>query len=183
MGLTGFLAVTGIAFAIGRPVVKAMGDDSAFASAFYVPLTEEVLKALPAVLILVFAARRQRTRPSAIEMALLGAVLGAGFALYEDTQYHRGGFNFAAMPIASLVQPDRGRRQLAGSTSPTSAPGTSSTRRSSCSAWRSGALPPPVPVGEVRDSADVRRRAASNTARRTTRGSSRSARATQRCSM
>ena len=68
MGLTGFLAVTGIAFAIGRPVVEALGDDSVFASAFYVPFTEEVLKALPAVLILVLAARQLRTRPSALEL-------------------------------------------------------------------------------------------------------------------
>jgi RsiW-degrading membrane proteinase PrsW (M82 family) len=105
MGLTGFLAVTGIAFAIGRPVIEKLGDDSVFASAFYVPFTEEVLKALPAVLILVLAARQMRTRPSALELALLGAVLGAGFALYEDTQYHRGGFSFTAMPIASLVNP------------------------------------------------------------------------------
>jgi RsiW-degrading membrane proteinase PrsW (M82 family) len=105
MGLTGFLAVTGIAFAVDRPVVQALGDNSAFATAFYVPLTEELLKALPALLILIFAARRHQTRPSAIEMALVGAVIGAGFALYEDTQYHRGGFNFGAMPLLSLFNP------------------------------------------------------------------------------
>jgi RsiW-degrading membrane proteinase PrsW (M82 family) len=105
MALTGFLAVSGLAFTVGRPVVKAMGENSAFATAFYVPFTEEVLKALPALLILIFAARRKTARPSAVEMALVGAVLGSGFAAYEDTQFHRGGFHFGAMPIVSIVNP------------------------------------------------------------------------------
>jgi hypothetical protein len=105
MGLTGFLAVTGLAFAAGRPVVQAMGETNTFATVFYVPFTEEVLKALPALVILIFAMRRRNARPSAVEMALVGAVLGSGFALYEDTQFHRGGFNFGAMPIASIINP------------------------------------------------------------------------------
>ncbi len=105
MGLTGFLAVSGIAFAIGRPVVQHFGETSTFATVIYVPLTEELLKALPALLILIFAARRSATRPSAVEMALVGAVIGSGFALYEDTQFHRGGFDFTAMPIISFLNP------------------------------------------------------------------------------
>jgi PrsW family intramembrane metalloprotease len=105
MGLTAFLAVTGLAYTVGHPVVKSLGSDNTFATVIYVPFTEEVLKALPALLILIFAARRQAARPSAVEMALVGAVLGTGFALYEDAQFHRGGFNFSAMPILSIINP------------------------------------------------------------------------------
>jgi hypothetical protein len=105
MGLTAFLAVTGLAYTVGRPVVKSLGSANTFATVIYVPFTEEVLKALPALLILIFAARRQAARPSAVEMALVGAVLGTGFALYEDAQFHRGGFNFSAMPILSIINP------------------------------------------------------------------------------
>jgi RsiW-degrading membrane proteinase PrsW (M82 family) len=105
MGLTGFLAVSGLAFAILRPVVKSLGSQSVFASVIFAPLVEEVLKALPALLTLIIAARRQQARPSALEMALLGAVIGSGYALYEDIQYHRGGFHFAAMPIIGIVNP------------------------------------------------------------------------------
>ena len=105
MGLTGFLAISGLAYAVGRPVVQALGENSTFATVIYVPFTEEVLKALPALLILIFAVRRSQTRPSAVEMALVGAVIGSGFALYEDAQFHRGGFNFAAMPIISIINP------------------------------------------------------------------------------
>jgi hypothetical protein len=105
MGLTGFLAISGLAYAVGRPVVTAMGETSTFATVIYVPFTEEVLKALPALLILIFAARRSATRPSAVEMALVGAIIGSGFALYEDAQFHRGGFDFAAMPIISIINP------------------------------------------------------------------------------
>jgi RsiW-degrading membrane proteinase PrsW (M82 family) len=105
LGLTAFLSVTGLAFTVGRPVVNALGQDDTFATVVYVPFTEEVLKALPALVLLIFAARRRNARPSAIEMALLGAILGAGFAVYEDAQYHRGGFNFTAMPLVSFLNP------------------------------------------------------------------------------
>lgn len=105
MGLTGLLGVTGLAFAVGRPVVNALGTNSAFATAVFVPFSEELLKALPVLLILFFATRRAAARPSAVEIALVGAVIGSGFALYEDAQYHRGGFHFGAMPVASILNP------------------------------------------------------------------------------
>lgn len=105
MGLTAFLAVAGLAGVVGRQFISALGEDSTFAPVVLIPAAEELLKALPALVVLLFAARNRSRRPSAVEMALLGACLGAGFALYEDTQFGRGGFEFGQMPLMSLVNP------------------------------------------------------------------------------
>jgi RsiW-degrading membrane proteinase PrsW (M82 family) len=104
-GLTGFLALTALARLVGRPIVNSLGTNSVLATSVWVPLTEELCKALPVVLIVVFAARRRASRPSAIDLALLGAWAGAGYALYEDTQFGRGGAHWSAAPPFSLLFP------------------------------------------------------------------------------
>ena len=105
MSVTAFLGITALAYAVGRPVSSALGTDSTLLSVIYVPVTEELLKALPAAILLLFAVRNKVRRPSAVEMALLGACLGGGFALYENTQFQRGGFDWGAMPLVSLINP------------------------------------------------------------------------------
>ena len=104
-GLMGFLAVPAIAALIGRPVVSHLGTNSGFATAGWAPLTEESLKALPVLLIAVLAARRRASRPSAADLLLLGLWSGAGFALFENAVYGRGGANWSAAPLASLLIP------------------------------------------------------------------------------
>jgi RsiW-degrading membrane proteinase PrsW (M82 family) len=104
-GLMGFLAVPAIAALIGRPVVSHLGTNSGLASAGWAPLTEETLKALPVLLIAVLAARRRASRPSAADLLLLGLWSGAGFALFENAVYGRGGVNWSAAPLASLLIP------------------------------------------------------------------------------
>jgi RsiW-degrading membrane proteinase PrsW (M82 family) len=104
-GLTGFLAVPAIAALIGRPVVSRLGTNSGLATAGWAPLTEEILKALPVLLIAVLAVRRSATRPSAADLLLLGLCSGAGFALFENAVYGRGGANWSAAPLASLLVP------------------------------------------------------------------------------
>ena len=104
-GLTGFLAVPAIAALIGRPVVSHLGTDSGLATAGWAPLTEEILKALPVLLIAVLAVRRRASRPSAADLLLLGLWSGAGFALFENAVYGRGGVNWSAAPLASLLVP------------------------------------------------------------------------------
>jgi RsiW-degrading membrane proteinase PrsW (M82 family) len=104
-GLMGFLAVPAIAALIGRPVVSHLGTNSGLATAGWAPLTEESLKALPVLLIAVLAARRRASRPSAADLLLLGLWSGAGFAVFENAVYGRGGVNWSAAPLASLAIP------------------------------------------------------------------------------
>jgi RsiW-degrading membrane proteinase PrsW (M82 family) len=113
-GLTGFFAVPAIAALIGGPVVDSLGVDSVLATAGWAPVTEELLKALPVVLIAVLAVRRKATRPSAADLVLVGLWSGAGFALFENAVYGRGGVDFSAAPLASLLVPSGSSTALYG---------------------------------------------------------------------
>jgi RsiW-degrading membrane proteinase PrsW (M82 family) len=104
-GATGFLAVTALAVTLGRPVVTAFGPLSLFAVAFWVPLTEELCKAIPVIFVVVVALRRTAVRPSALDLMLLGAWTGAGFALYENATYGRAFFQLSTVPLLSLFFP------------------------------------------------------------------------------
>lgn len=105
-GLSGFFGVPALSRLVGVPIVALLGEDSAIAVAFWVPLTEEVLKLAPVALVVVLAIRKKTdARPSAMDLALMGAWSGAGFALYENGLYGRGGFKFDAFPI-SLFNPN-----------------------------------------------------------------------------
>jgi RsiW-degrading membrane proteinase PrsW (M82 family) len=86
---TGFFGVTFLAVAVGTPIHNALGDTSALAVAVWGPLTEELLKALPVLVFVLMAQRNRGRRPSVGDVVLFGAVVGAGFALYEDAVYGR----------------------------------------------------------------------------------------------
>jgi RsiW-degrading membrane proteinase PrsW (M82 family) len=103
--LFGFLGLTGLARFLGRPLILALGTTSVFAAAIWVPLTEELCKMLPVILILVLALRRTETRPSLLDLVLVGAWAAAGFAVYENATYGRGGFSLTASPILSMIFP------------------------------------------------------------------------------
>jgi RsiW-degrading membrane proteinase PrsW (M82 family) len=103
--LFGFLGLTGLARFLGRPLILALGTSSVFAAAIWVPLTEELCKMLPVILILVLALRRGETRPSLLDLVLVGAWAAAGFAVYENAGYGRGGFSLTTIPIVSLIFP------------------------------------------------------------------------------
>jgi RsiW-degrading membrane proteinase PrsW (M82 family) len=105
IGLTGYLALPALARLVGRPLVTSLGSTSVFATAIWAPFTEELIKAVPIALIVYFAARRTASRPSAIDLALVGAWAGTGFALYENTQFGRGGANWSAAFPFSLLFP------------------------------------------------------------------------------
>jgi RsiW-degrading membrane proteinase PrsW (M82 family) len=105
IGLTGYLALPALARLVGRPLVTSLGTTSVFATAIWAPFTEELIKAVPLALIVYFAARRTASRPSAIDIALVGAWAGTGFALYENTQFARGGANWSAAVPFSLLFP------------------------------------------------------------------------------
>ncbi len=103
--MTGFLAVPALATLLGRPVVEALGPSSVLAIGLWVPITEELCKAVPIAFVIFVALRRKAIRPSALDLMLLGAWTGAGFALYENATYGRGSFQLSTVPLISLIFP------------------------------------------------------------------------------
>lgn len=104
-GLTGFLGTTALARLVGRPLVEKLGASSLLATAVWVPITEELFKMLPVVLVLALAMRRRAARPSVLDVTLIGAWSGAGFSLYENAAFGRGIFSLSASPLVSLFFP------------------------------------------------------------------------------
>jgi RsiW-degrading membrane proteinase PrsW (M82 family) len=113
-GLTGFLALTGLARLVGVPLIEDLGQSSVFAVALWVPFTEELFKLIPVVIVLIAALRHSHVRPSAMDLTLLGACTGAGFALYENATLSRGHFSFTAAPLISLFFPSNGAGRAFG---------------------------------------------------------------------
>lgn len=104
--LFGFLGLSGLARFLGRPVILALGTSNVLAVAIWVPLTEEICKMIPVILILVLALRRTESRPSLLDLVLVGCWAAAGFAVCENSGYGRGGFSLTASAITSLFFPD-----------------------------------------------------------------------------
>jgi RsiW-degrading membrane proteinase PrsW (M82 family) len=107
--LTGFLAITALARFVGVPVLQSLGTSNVFGSGIWVPITEEFFKLIPVAIVLVLALRRSASRPSALDVMLVGAFTGAGFALYENAALARGGFSIFTNPIVSLFFPSSSR--------------------------------------------------------------------------
>jgi RsiW-degrading membrane proteinase PrsW (M82 family) len=109
VALTGFLAITGLARFVGRPLIENLGASNLFAVAVWVPVTEELVKLIPVAIVLALALRRTDARPSALDVMLLGAWTGAGFAAYENAALGRGSFSLLTNPALSLVVPSTGK--------------------------------------------------------------------------
>jgi RsiW-degrading membrane proteinase PrsW (M82 family) len=103
--LFGFLGLTGLARLMGRPVIVALGTSSTLAVGVWVPITEELCKMIPVALVLFLALRRSGTRPSLLDVVLLGTWAAAGFSIYENASYGRGAFSLEANPFISLIFP------------------------------------------------------------------------------
>jgi RsiW-degrading membrane proteinase PrsW (M82 family) len=101
----GTLGTSSLARLVGTPLTRHAAPNDYLVFAGYVPLTEEVLKILPALLVVAFVGRRREARPSAADIMLMGACSGAGFALYEDALFGRGGPHWSAAPPLSLLVP------------------------------------------------------------------------------
>jgi RsiW-degrading membrane proteinase PrsW (M82 family) len=89
IGLASFLGVSALARAVGTPVAAVVGVYSDFFSSIYAPFTEEVLKALPILLVLLPALRNGRRRPTAVDFALVGLASGTGYAIIENASFGR----------------------------------------------------------------------------------------------
>jgi RsiW-degrading membrane proteinase PrsW (M82 family) len=103
--LVGFLGLMGLARFLGRPVIVALGTNSLFAAALWVPITEELCKLLPLAFVLFFALRRSDARPSLLDVVLVTGCAAAGFAVSENASYGRGLFSLSAVPLISWLSP------------------------------------------------------------------------------
>jgi RsiW-degrading membrane proteinase PrsW (M82 family) len=112
--LTGFLGLTALARFVGRPLVVKYGLSSLPAVGVWVPLTEEICKMLPILLILGLALRRSESRPSLMDLVLLAAWTGAGFAVYENVTFGRGGFSLSVNGVLSWFFPSSGKGMALG---------------------------------------------------------------------
>jgi len=109
VGLAGLLASSALAREVGTPIVDALGADNVFATSIWVPVTEEVFKAAPVAIIALLAVRNRTGRPSAIDMALLGAFAGSGFTIVENVEFARSWGDWNAAPPLSLLFPSMER--------------------------------------------------------------------------
>ena len=101
----GYLAVSQLAYLIGRPVINSLGQASTLAVGLYVPVTEQLLEALPVLIFVLIAIRSQRQRPSAVDCALFAAWVGAGYAIYENAEFGRVGGSFSGAGAISFLFP------------------------------------------------------------------------------
>lgn len=115
VGFAGFFGMFGLSALVGRPLMSALEQQPQVGSVVVMPVIEEVLKVVPA-LIVVLLARRREVRPSATDIMLLGAWSGAGFALHENALFGRGGFNFESPPVLTLPFPVMGTNWADGVT-------------------------------------------------------------------
>ncbi|HEU5439994.1 MAG TPA: PrsW family glutamic-type intramembrane protease [Ktedonobacterales bacterium] len=106
----GLYPVVALSVMVGQPVAAALGLDSPMVYAFWVPLTEEALKALPILLFFAFAARRGTWQHAASDGLLLGCAVGSGFAFHEDAMFRRiGGDGWSAAAPWSYFFPTLGQ--------------------------------------------------------------------------
>ena len=108
MFLVGFLGLSGLARSVGRPIIESLGQSSALAVGVCVPVAEEVAKLIPFAIVLFVALRKKQSRPSALDLTLIGAWCGAGFAVYENATFGRGSFSLTTNSLLSPLFPMAG---------------------------------------------------------------------------
>jgi RsiW-degrading membrane proteinase PrsW (M82 family) len=102
--LGGFFGVSALAIQLGKPLVFRLGTGNDFIPLFFAPVTEELVKLLPAALFLALALRSRTWRPTVADTALIGFTAAAGFELYENILYARGGGGpFGTLPFSALL--------------------------------------------------------------------------------
>jgi RsiW-degrading membrane proteinase PrsW (M82 family) len=104
LGLTAFLGIIAVARAVVRPIVLDLGDNPV-GPALIGPLVETILELTPVALIALLVAHRRQTRASALDLTLLGAFIGAGYALNENTLFGRGGGDWGVAAPLTLLSP------------------------------------------------------------------------------
>jgi RsiW-degrading membrane proteinase PrsW (M82 family) len=97
----GLFPVVLVVYALTEPAETLFGAGT-FQTAFFVPLVEETVKALPLVVWVLVSMRKQVT-PTVSDLMVLGFALGAGFAFHEDGLWQRlAADGFGAAPWGVL---------------------------------------------------------------------------------
>jgi RsiW-degrading membrane proteinase PrsW (M82 family) len=95
-GMVFSVAIIGLQFVIERLILG--GKHPLFGSVFVAPVTEETLKVLPLVVVLLIARLGFRYACGAADLMLCGAALGSGFGFIEDALRHSKSFPDPATP-------------------------------------------------------------------------------------
>lgn len=97
-----FLSVA-VALAIGVPLGDALGTSNRLFDSVLIPLLEEVIKGLPVLAYFWILTRRGTWQPSMTDGLMLGFLVGAGFAIYEDALVDRSfGSDFGIADLAFI---------------------------------------------------------------------------------
>lgn len=95
-----------LAVVVGRPMASIFGLNGHFVPDLWVPVTEELIKALPVLLYLAWSAWGGTFQTSATDGLLLGLAVGSGFAMHEDIVDRRvGGSGFGSGSILTRFFP------------------------------------------------------------------------------
>ena len=86
--LTGFFAALGLVLVVVGMTEWLVGAGN-LRTAFIVPIVEEVMKAVPLLVIAVLALRGRVAEPSITDFVILGYAIGAGFGVHEDALWVR----------------------------------------------------------------------------------------------
>ena len=97
-----FLSVP-VALAIGYPLGDALGTSNRLFDSVLIPALEEVSKGLPILAYFWILTRRGTWQPSMTDGLMLGLLVGAGFAIYEDALVDRSfGSDFGIADLAFI---------------------------------------------------------------------------------
>ncbi|MDN4479698.1 PrsW family glutamic-type intramembrane protease [Demequina muriae] len=88
MFFSGFFLATTVSWLFTRPLLNWFGEND-MTVAVWVPLVEELAKAIPLVLFLWLYSRRSGQSHGVSELMMLGFAVGGGFAVYEDLLWNR----------------------------------------------------------------------------------------------
>jgi RsiW-degrading membrane proteinase PrsW (M82 family) len=81
--LVGFFGAIG-AVALGGGLITANVGPGNLRTAILIPVLEEVVKAIPLVVVLILVARGRLQEPAVTDMVILGFAVGAAFGVHED---------------------------------------------------------------------------------------------------
>lgn len=85
----GVYPVIGAMLLVGHPIAGLFGLENAVIPGFILPLTEELIKPIPILLLFWWVSRRGLWQLSATDGMLIGFMIGAGVAFHEDMMFGR----------------------------------------------------------------------------------------------
>lgn len=101
--LSGFFLTMALSYGLAKPLKMLLGNNN-FTVAFAVPVLEELGKAL-AILLIVWSLHRRTARSVGLaDLTVVGAAVGSGFFLHEDTLFPRSMTSHMGGSVGELFQ-------------------------------------------------------------------------------